>query len=156
VAVQTKEDLRVIVQQDMLNVFQIDMRSFDYPWNFEELNDVIRQRNVLGQVSDRFDKNGDRQTCGFMLYEIYGNRLQICRLAVDPDHRRQGVASGLVKKLIARLNNRRGEIVTVLRESNLEGQLFYQKMGFIATGTLRRHFTDTDEDGYRFIYRLGW
>ena len=91
---------------------------------------------------------------GFMIYELHKSRIHILNFAVDPIHRRSGVGSEMIVKLVAKLAfQRRNRIVLEVRESNLDAQLFFQKLGFRATGVLKDFYEDCPEDAYLFQYR---
>ena len=53
----------------------------------------------------------------------------------------------IVKKPHSTINKRK-EIHIVLRETNLEAQLFFKSQKFKAIEVLRHNFEDTQEDGY--------
>lgn len=44
----------------------------------------------------------------------------------------------------------------MIRERNLIAQKFFRQMGFFCWGVLRKHYEDSDDDGYKFSYYLGW
>jgi ribosomal-protein-alanine N-acetyltransferase len=76
-------------------------------------------------------------------------------MAVDPNHRRRGVASEMIKKLMSKLfYQRRNRIVLEIRESNLAAQLCFRNLGFRATGIVKNHYQDSPEDAYLFQYRV--
>ena len=61
----------------------------------------------------------------------------------------------LSAKLIDKLSQqRRQEILLEVRESNLEAQLFFKNLDFLAVRVLRNHYDDTTEDAYVMRYRL--
>ena len=61
------------------------------------------------------------------------NRNMICCLAVDPDHRRQGLASILLKKALDELDRSKEITVSTFRENDDKGiapRALYRKFGF--------------------------
>ncbi len=61
------------------------------------------------------------------------NRNMICCLAVDPEHRKQGLASALLKKALDELDRNRKITVSTFRENDDKGtapRALYRKFGF--------------------------
>ncbi len=61
------------------------------------------------------------------------NRNMICCLAVDPEHRKQGLASALLKKALDELDRNREITVSTFRENDDKGtapRALYRKFGF--------------------------
>lgn len=72
------------------------------------------------------------------------NRNMICCLAVDPDHRKQGIASILLKKALDELDRSKEITVSTFRENDDKGiapRALYRKFGF-------REGELTEEFGY--------
>jgi ribosomal-protein-alanine N-acetyltransferase len=85
----------------------------------------------------------------FMIYELHRNRLHVLNFAVTRSHRRLGVGTRMMQKLIGKLTpDRRSRIVLEVRETNLPAQLFFRTMGFRAISVLKDFYQDTTEDAY--------
>lgn len=133
----SKVQIRWLIRRDLPEVLEIERRSFEFAWDIEDLLRCIRQRNCIGMVAER-----DHRIVGFMVY-------------THPDHRREGIGSTMVRRLVDRLSQqRRKEIVLEVRESNLGAQLFFRSQGFRAFCVSREFYTDTDEAAYLLRYRL--
>ncbi|WP_146524975.1 ribosomal protein S18-alanine N-acetyltransferase [Novipirellula artificiosorum] len=138
-----------MIRRDMPAVLGIENRSFEFSWTEEDFIRCLRQRNCIGMVAEI-----DDQVVGFMIYELHKNRLHILNFAVHPDARRKGVANSMVNKLLGKLSQeRRNRIMLEVRETNLEAQLFFKKIGFRAISVLRDFYEDTVEDAYLMQYR---
>jgi ribosomal-protein-alanine N-acetyltransferase len=137
-----------MIRRDMPEVLAIEQASHDYPWCEEEFLRVLRQRNCIGMVAEY----GER-VVGFMIYELHKSRLQVLNFAVSPEFRRMGVGHQMAGKLVGKLSShRRTRINLMVRESNLEAQLFFRVEGFRATEVMREHYEDTGEDAYHMQY----
>lgn len=142
--------IRWLIRRDMADVLNIEHDSFEFPWTEEDFLGCLRQRNCIGMVAD----NGD-DIVGYMVYELHKSRLSILNFAVAPEARRQYVGGQMALKLIDKLSYpRRNEIVLEMRETNLDGQLFFAKHDFRAVSILRNHYDDTTEDAYVMRHRL--
>jgi ribosomal-protein-alanine N-acetyltransferase len=139
-----------MIRRDMPEVLAIEHASFEFPWCEEEFLRVLRQRNCIGMVAE----HGER-IVGFMIYELYRNKIHVLDFATHADFQRRGVGRQMVSKLVGKLSaQRRNRIGLYVRETNLRAQLFFRVMGFRAVEVLRDHYADTGEDAYSMQYHL--
>jgi ribosomal-protein-alanine N-acetyltransferase len=136
--------IRWMIRRDMAEVIQIEQASFEYHWTEADFLHCLRQRNCIGMVAEQ----GSR-VVGFMIYELFQNRLHVLNFAVAPDARYAGVGKQMVEKLVNKLSQQRRDFITLeVRETNLDAQLFFRQQGFKAMQVLRDHYLDTCEDAY--------
>ena len=141
--------LRWMIRRDLPEVLRIESRTFDNPWSEADFVAALRRRNCIGIVAE----SGER-IVGFMIYELEPNRIRLMNLAVCPDHRRTGIGSQLVQRLVSKLSiMRRDSLAFEVRESNVGAQLFFRSLGFRVVSTLRNYYSDSDEDAYAFVIR---
>ena len=142
--------IRWMIRRDMMEVLEIESRSFEFPWSEDDFIRCLRQRNCIGMVAEH-----DERVAGFMIYELHRNRLHILNFAVAAEFRRKGVGQQMVEKLIGKLSaQRRNRIMLEVRETNLAAQLFFRSLGFRAISVLRDFYVDTTEDAYLMQYRF--
>src|SRR5688500_10935720 len=147
---QVRVHIRWMIRRDMPEVLQTEQQSFEDAWTEEDFLRCLRQRNCIGMVAEQGEK-----VVGFMIYELHKAKLHILNFAVHPGHRRAGVGSQMVAKLISKLSShRRTRITLEVRETNLEAQLFYRSLGFKAVRVLRSFYEDSGEDAFMMQYRL--
>ena len=65
--------------------------------------------------------------------------MELLNIAVDPAHRRSGVATRLIGNIDS------PNLLLEVRESNLEAQNLYQKLGFVEIGRREKYYTEPDE-----------
>lgn len=141
--------IRWMIRRDMMEVLDIENRSFEFPWSEDDFIRCLRQRNCIGMVAEH-----DERVAGFMIYELHRNRLHILNFGVAPEFRRRGVGHQMVQKLVGKLSSqRRNRIQLEVRETNLGAQLFFRRLGFRAVSVLRDFYDDTTEDAYLMQYR---
>lgn len=146
---QTCVHIRWMIRRDMPSVLSIESQSFEFAWSEEDFIRCLRQRNCIGMVAEQ-----NEQVVGFMVYELHKNRLHVMNIAVDPNCRRQGVGSAMVKKLVSKLSfQRRTRILLEVRETNLPAQLFFKDQDFRAISVLREFYDDSPEDAYLMQFR---
>lgn len=141
--------IRWLIRRDMPSVTKIEGESFEFRWTEEDFIRCLRQRNCIGMIAEKED-----QVVGYMLYELHKNRLHILNFAVDLEHRREGIGTKMISKLIGKLSfERRNRIMLEVRDSNLEAHLFFKKLGFKAVSVLKEFYEDTYDDAYLMQYR---
>ncbi len=147
--------IRWLIRRDLPEVLDIERRAHKLAWTEEDFLCCLRQRNSLGMVAETpsFNRNCHR-IFGFMFYELHRGRLNILRLAVHPEDRRCGIGAAMVTRLKEKLSQqRRRQITFMVREDNLDGQLFLKSQGFHCNATVREHFDDWT-NGYEFVFEL--
>ena len=147
---QLRVHIRWMIRRDMPEVLAIEAESFEFPWLEEDFIRCLRQRNCIGMVAEHDDR-----VVGFMIYELAKSRIQVLNFAAAARHRRRGVGTQMIAKLVGKLSaQRRTRIVLEVRETNLAAQLFFRAGGFRAVSVLRNYYEDTPEDAYVMQYRL--
>lgn len=137
-------EFRWLIRADLPEVLDIEQQSFDFSWTQEDFLSCLRQRNCIGMVAEHQER-----IVGFMVYELLKSQLHVLKFAVAPWFLRRGAGRRMVEKLKGKLAQQlRESILLEVRESNLAGQLFFQRMGFRAVDVLREHFDD-GETAYR-------
>lgn len=140
--------VRWMIRRDMREVLAIEGDSFEFPWSDEDFTGCLRQRNCIGMVAEAGDA-----VVAFMIYELHRSSLHVLNFAVAREHRRLGVGSRMMEKLVGKLSpDRRSRIVLEVRETNLPAQLFFRSLGFRAISVLKDFYNDTVEDAYLMHY----
>lgn len=139
--------IRWMIRRDMPEVLAIETLCFDLPWVEDDFVRCLRQRNCIGMVCEE-----DQKVKGFMIYELYKERLALLNLGVPPAFRRMGIGTSMIDKLKGKLSDqRRNKIILSVSEDNLDGQLFFANQGFIAV-SVDRNFYENGRDAYNFVY----
>jgi [ribosomal protein S18]-alanine N-acetyltransferase len=76
----------------------------------------------------------------------YDTVWHIMNVAVDPDERRTGVATALLRALLERVGEPRARFTLEVRQSNAAAIALYQGFGFRTAGLRRRYYQDNGED----------
>lgn len=142
--------VRWMIRRDMPDVLAIEREAFEFPWSEEDFTRSLRQRTCIGMVAEYADS-----VVAFMIYELHRTRLHVLNFAVMRSHRRLGIGTQMLRRLIAKLApERRSRIVLEVRETNLPAQLFFRAAGFRAVSVLRDFYRDSDEDAYLMQFGL--
>ena len=142
--------VRWMIRRDMHEVIAIEREAFEFPWSEEDFTRCLRQRNCIGMVAELADS-----VVAFMIYELHRSRLHMLNFAVLRSHRRLGIGTQMMEKLVGKLTpDRRGRIALEVRETNLPAPLFFRSLGFRATTVLKDFYQDSTEDAYLMQYAL--
>ena len=142
--------VRWMIRRDMAEVLRIEDEAFEFPWSDEDFTRCLRQRNCIGMVAEIADS-----VVAFMIYELHRSRLHMLNFAVLRSHRRLGVGTYMMEKLVGKLTPERRSLIGLeVRETNLPAQLFFRSLGFRANSVLKDFYQDTTEDAYLMEYCL--
>jgi ribosomal-protein-alanine N-acetyltransferase len=125
-------------------VLAVERASFTNPWTREMYLSELQNEGVSFLFVARDDGGALIGFCSF--WRVF-EELHINNLAVDPGHRRQGVAASLLTHVLAeapRLGATRA--LLEVRRSNSEARRLYERFGFSVAGTRRNYYSQPVED----------
>ncbi len=126
------------------SILAIEDASFTNPWTRDM---YLAELNNEGVSFIFVARNARRHAVGFCSFWRVLDELHINNLAVLPEHRRQGVASALLVRVLAeaeRLGARRATLE--VRRSNTAARALYERFGFAVTGVRQGYYTNPPED----------
>jgi [ribosomal protein S18]-alanine N-acetyltransferase len=133
--------IRWLLPIDLVDVLRIEDWSFEYPWPRENFDKVLRDHTMQGRVAEATDG----RIVGFLIGKRHPEATEIMSMAIHPDYRRRGVGRALVVDINATVKPR-PRCFALVREANLEAQLFFRELGFLAISIAPQHF-DWPEGG---------
>ncbi len=145
-------EIRFMIRRDMASVMSIESRCFEHAWEEDSFLFYLRQQDRMCMVAEL-----DGKVVGYMVYWLAGPVIQVSRFAVDPEFQRNGIGYQMARCLIEKVERHkyRKKASIYVRESNLDAQLFFRRVGFLAVRTLRSWFDETGESAYQFVYTKG-
>lgn len=144
--------IRWLIRRDNTDVLAIESECFsEFAWSEEDLICCLRQRNCIGMVATH-----ECAVVGYMIYEVHELSLNILNFAVSPTCKRRGIGTSMIDKLVDKLSQKRRRFIDALiRETNLDAQLFFKKNDFFFTREIDRNtYEDTEEDAYHLRYTI--
>ena len=106
----------------------------DRPWNVETLVGFI-DRPGTHLVTDPDQR-------GFLLAQVMAPEAEILTLAVDPEARRQGVASRLLSRLASELQTAGvAKLFLEVADDNIAAHALYRAHGFTEAGRRKSYYT---------------
>mgnify|MGYP001268699918 FL=1 len=133
-------DIRRLTYADLPQVIAIERRAFPTPWS---LAMFVLELSKPGGECLAVRRGGD--LTGYVICSRYEDAWHIMNVAVDPRHRRQGIATALLNELIERLGED-ARMTLEVRPSNAGAIALYERFGFLGAGTRRRYYQDNGED----------
>ena len=122
--------VRTAKQEDLAKVIEIDELSFPAPWDYDFLEKISKDIFLV------FD---GQEVCGYLIAGCCHENIvaTILKVAVHPEHRRKGIATNLVRKLVEILKDRKiTEIDVIVIDGCKPAILFYKKAGFKTVSTI--------------------
>jgi len=142
------------INRDTPQLLAIEKQCFgENGWTEEDFTEARRNnRTIIRIVEDRNDI-----IYGYVCYHLTNStQMQIVRIVIKPEMRRQGEGSRLIEYIIRRLVKPRMSVTYECDERNVAAQLFLKKLGFIC---VKIHSQMNSDDTYimeRDISQLGW
>jgi ribosomal-protein-alanine N-acetyltransferase len=141
----TSEEPRVRIRRltypDLPQVIGIERRAFPTPWSLAMF--VLELSKASGVCLAAV--SGGRLV-GYLICSRYETVWHVMNVAVDPERRREGVASALLGELYARVGDEQARYTLEVRRSNHGAISLYEREGFRAAGMRRRYYQDNGED----------
>ncbi len=133
-------DIRRLTYADLPQVIAIERRAFPTSWS---LAMFVLELSKPGGVCLAARRDG--VLVGYVICSRYEEVWHIMNVAVDPDRRREGTATALLREIIDRIGD--GARVTLeVRPSNAGAIALYERFGFLPAGMRRRYYQDNGED----------
>jgi ribosomal-protein-alanine N-acetyltransferase len=142
--------IRWMTKLDMEEVLKIEKDRSPEPWSEKEFEINIKAKNCIGMVAE-IQKGLKYQVVGFIVWALFGNRIEIINLGVSREFNRQGVGTTLIDKVKKKaIERKKTRIVTHVNERDLDIHLFLHANGFRAMRVIKRFF------GEDAAYRFSW
>ncbi|HEU4698156.1 MAG TPA: ribosomal protein S18-alanine N-acetyltransferase [Gemmatimonadales bacterium] len=127
----------------------IERRCFSDPWSATSFREALATPWTCTLVAERAG-----EVVGYFIGREAAGSGEVLNLAVDPDHRRHGVARALLEAGLDLLTRRGAEEVFLeVRESNLAAQALYREYGFRPVGQRAGYYRNPKEDA--LVLRAG-
>jgi ribosomal-protein-alanine N-acetyltransferase len=137
----TAVEIRRLTYADLPQVVAIERRAFPTPWSLAMFVLELSKPSGICLAAWR-----DGRLRGYLICSRYDAVWHVMNVAVDPDERRQGVATALLGDLMARVDDGDARYTLEVRRSNHGAIDLYERFGFRAAGTRRRYYQDNGED----------
>ncbi|MDR1963363.1 MAG: GNAT family N-acetyltransferase [Planctomycetaceae bacterium] len=126
--------IRWTVRGDLSECVKIEQACFDFPWDEEEFIRCLKGQSICLVAELKDDISQEKQIVAFMIYKMLEDKIILENIAVHPEYQRQGIGRKMIEKLINKMKQcrRRQELITEVRETDIDTQIFLRKMDFCA------------------------
>lgn len=136
---------------DADRVYQIENDSFFEPWTKKRLIKEFENNSFLRHFV--YEKDGE--VLGFYIISTIADLVEIFTIAVDKDHRGEGIGSMLLDHLINYAHQVGAtEIWLEASTKNIAAINLYQKYGFEIQTIRKNYYQKTGEDAYNMIRKM--
>jgi [ribosomal protein S18]-alanine N-acetyltransferase len=137
-------ELRRLQLRDLGAIEEIERTSYPTPWSRSMFAGELTKPSSICLGAFDGETGG---LLGYLIISRYVDAWHLMNVAVAPEHRRRGIASGLLDRLfeLTAGDGRRGYTLEV-RISNTSAIKLYERSGFRARGIRRGYYTDNRED----------
>lgn len=133
--------IRKLAYADLPAVLSIERRAFATPWSLAMF--VLELSKPSGICLAASDDEG--RLAGYLVCSRYSDIWHLMNVAVDPDRRRAGIASALIRALLEQLDQD-PRLTLEVRTTNLGAIALYEEFGFTSKGVRPRYYQDTGDD----------
>lgn len=141
--------VRKYSERDLEQILKIERSSFKFPYPMSLFKELLSNRHtrmfVAETVSDKI--------VGYILYSIKSPKCLLISVAVDPEYRRMGVGTMLMKAFLDDIKDVVEVVELQVGCNNFEAIKFYYKFGFKVTGILKGYYPD-GEDAFLMVKSL--
>ncbi len=132
--------IRRLAYADLPGVLSIERRAFVTPWSMAMF--VLELSKSSGVCLAALSGETLR---GYLVCSRYAEMWHLMNVAVDPEHRRERIATALIKHLLDEIDGT-DKVMLEVRGSNEGAIEMYRRFGFAAVGHRRRYYQDNGED----------
>jgi ribosomal-protein-alanine N-acetyltransferase len=134
-------DIRRLSYAHLPQIIAIERRAFPTPWSLAMF--VLELSKPAGICLAAMQ---DGRLVGYLVCSRYDTVWHLMNVAVDPDLRRQGIATALLARLFETARGGSDRFTLEVRPSNHAAIELYEREGFRAAGLRRRYYHDNGED----------
>jgi ribosomal-protein-alanine N-acetyltransferase len=119
----------------------VERRAFGTPWSLAMFVLELSKPSGICLAALR-----DERIVAYVICSRYDTVWHVMNVAVDPNARRTGVATAMLRALLAEIGDPRARLTLEVRRSNAAAIALYERFGFRSAGTRRRYYQDNGED----------
>jgi ribosomal-protein-alanine N-acetyltransferase len=143
--------IRRMREEDIPQVAVLEKQTFSDAWSEKALTETLAQKQTI--LLTAFE---DKKLIGYVILYYVLEEGEIARIAVSPEHRRQGVGARLLFELESLcVDNGISKLLLDVRESNAAAYAFYEEHGFVKDGIRKNFYTGPTEHAVLMSCEIG-
>lgn len=136
--------IRKMAVQDTLQVAELENKLFTRPWTRQGFVDTLQMENVCFLIAVE-----ETQVLGYCGMYMAADEGEITNVAVDSNHRKNGIGRRLVEELLKNASEYGIKTyILEVRKSNIEAIQLYENLGFETQGIRKNFYELPQEDAY--------
>ncbi len=140
-----------LLPRHISQIARIEQLCFSDPWS-----EALLESELEAPLARYFIYEEDGQVLGYIGTRMIFDTCEIANVAVDPAHRRKGIAQTLYRALETECRQKGIlQLDLEVRESNVGAQAFYRVCGFDVAGKRRNYYESPREDAILMSRLLG-
>ncbi|MDI6780856.1 MAG: ribosomal protein S18-alanine N-acetyltransferase [bacterium] len=131
----------LLTMEDIPQIAALEKMCFSMPWSEQLFVNEIENNNSYFLTARLRDK-----LIGYAGFWLIIDEAHIVNLAVHPEFRRQGIGGMLLKNILD-MAKQKGALKATLevRETNIQANLLYERLGFVCVALRKGYYADTKE-----------
>lgn len=130
-------------RRHLRGVLRIEEQANPRPWSLSLFLSELRYTESRAYLIARVGT----EIVGYAGLMLVAGDGHVTNVGVDPEHRRQRIATRLMLELVRRGLDEGTEALTLeVRVSNLAAQELYRRFGFVPAGVRKNYYSDSNED----------
>ncbi len=126
---------RPLQEADLVEIMEIERRSYPYPWTQLIFSDCLR----AGYCCWVCERQGDIE--GYGIASVGAGESHLLNLCVRSESQRQGIGRKLLLQMIALARRHNAELMLLeVRPTNQAARALYHDMGFNELGSRREYY----------------
>lgn len=136
--------------EDIHSVYEISKACFSVPWSLESLTKELTNPVAEYQIAEI-----DHQIIGYGGLWCIMDEGEITNIAVDHQHRKQGVGEVILEALLKQAQLRNLSVIHLeVRSSNVAARKLYEKFGFESISIRKNYYKQPLEDAVIMAYQF--
>ena len=132
--------INIMTLDDLEKIKNILNTDFDDFWSYEILKEELTSQNTIYFVAKI-----DDEIVGFSGIKIIVDEADLMNIVVKKEHRKKGIASSLLNKLIVIAKEKNLKSINLeVNTNNISAIYLYKKFNFIEIGKRKNYYKDQD------------
>lgn len=138
---------RPMTKEDIQSVAHIDQLAQPNPWQLQQFEQSLQgirhgwvavQNNSMKPPQEKQGNSCISSISGVAIFSLIAGEAELLTISIHPDHRRQGLAEGLIAQGINTLTPQ--QLFLEVRQSNLAAIQLYEKIGMNCIAERRGYY----------------
>jgi ribosomal-protein-alanine N-acetyltransferase len=133
-------NIRPATPRDLSALADLHARAFARGWDVSAMKSLLDGQGVFALVAEGDDLDG------FVMVRVAADETEVLSIAIGPNARRRGLASGLLEQACHRVASMGSvRIFLEVAAANLPARNLYGKYGFREVGLRKAYYEDGDD-----------